>query len=151
MGVSSDIVMPTQVVASYHRIDRVPEFSWDEKGLGKIQLEISQYLNYQARLNGANPITKKYKSLNLDRDITGILRYILYRGVLPLLPEFETAQTVEDGELGNMLRLLKYLNPAEMSAMIFALKDILDIIKVDPETYRDWYEELKTDTLSTIE
>jgi len=49
-----------------------------------------------------------------------------------------------------MLRLLKYLSPAEMSVMIFAMQDILAIMGEDPENYRDWYNRLKEDTLSTI-
>lgn len=150
MGVSADVQLPTQIVAKYHKIDSVPNFSWNEAGEGKIELAVSQYLSYEARLTGASPVNRSFKHFNLDKDLTGILRYVLYRGVLPLLPEFETAQTVQDGELGNMLRLLKFLNPAEMSAMIFALHDILQILQVDPEDYRDWYESLKDDTLSVI-
>lgn len=150
MGVSVDVTLPSDITATYHRIDGVPKISWNDDGTGKIELAISQYVSYEARQAGASPVNRTFKSFDLDKDITGIIRYVLYRGVLPLIPEFSASQTIQDGELGNMLRLLRFLNPAEMSAMIFALQDILQIIGVDPEAYRDWYESLKADTLSTI-
>ena len=150
MGINADITMDSAVVANYHRIDSMPDFVWNDDGTGKVELAISQYLSQEARDSGASPINKKYQKFLVDADLTGILRFILYKAVLPIAPEFESAEVAQDGELGNILRLLKYLTPAEMSVMIFALVDILELMGVDPELYRDWYNSLKEDTLSTI-
>lgn len=150
MGIATDITMPSQATANYHKIDSVPNLEWNTDGSGSVELAISQYISYDAKLNGASPINRTFKTFHLDSDLTGILRYVLYRAVLPIAPEFESAEAVQDGELGNMLRLLKYLSQAEMAAMIFAMTDILGIMGIDPETYRPWYDSLKDDTLSAI-
>jgi len=150
MGVATKIKLPTSVIADYHKIDSVPDLTWDKDGNGKMELAISQYTSYEDKLAGALPVNKTFLTFPLDKDLTGIFRYTLYKAVLPLAPEFKTTETVQDGELGNMLRLLHYLSPAEMSAMIFAMTDILSLLGIDPELYRDWYNSLKADTLSTI-
>lgn len=150
MGINTDIKMASSVIANYHRIDSMPDLTWDEDGNGKIQLAISQYLSQEARDKGSSPVNRKYQTFNVDKDLTGIIRYILYKAILPIASEFENAETAQDGELGNMLRLLKYLSPAEMSVMIFAMQDILALMGQDPETYREWYDSLKDDMLSTI-
>lgn len=150
MGIIKDIVLDSEVVAQYHRIDSMPDFTWDEYGNGKVQLSISQYVSQEAREAGASPVNKMFKTFDVDKDLAGILRFILYKAVLPIAPEFENSETAQDGELGNMLRLLKYLDPAEMSVMIFALHDILSLMGINPELYRDWYNTLKEDTLSVI-
>jgi len=150
MGITKDITLDSAVTATYHKIDSMPDFIWDDYGEGKVQLAISQYISLEAREAGASPINKMFKTFNIDKDLAGILRFILYKAVLPIAPEFENALTAQDGELGNMLRLLKYLEPAEMSVMIFALHDILALMGINPELYRDWYNTLKEDTLSVI-
>ena len=150
MGINTDIILDSQAMATYHKIDSMPDLTWDENGDGKVQLAISQYISQEAKDNDASPINKKFQTFNIDKDLTGILRFILYKAVLPVAPEFQDATVAEDGELGNMLRLLKYLTPAEMSVMIFAMTDILALMGEDHENYREWYNRLKEDTLSTI-
>lgn len=150
MGISTDITLPTSVHCNYHKIESVPDLTWNADGTGKMILEISQYTSYEDKVAGALPVRKKHETFELDKDLTGILRYILYKAVLPIAPEFTSCETVQDGELGNMLRLLRYLSPAEMSVMIMAMTDILDMQGIDMELYRDWYDSLKEDTLSTI-
>lgn len=149
MGINAEVTMDS-AVAQYHRIDSMPDLTWEEDGSGKVELAISQYLSQEARDSGAMPINKKFQRFDIDADLTGILRFILYKAILPIAPEFESATVAQDGELGNMLRLLQYLTAAEMSVMMFALGDILGLMNVDPEVYRDWYDRLKEDTLSTI-
>jgi hypothetical protein len=150
MGISTDITMDTAVVANYHRIDSVPDIKWEKDGSGTVELAISQYVSYEARKAGASPVNRSFKTFKIDKDLTGILRYVLYKAILPIAPEFKDTQAVQDGELGNMLRLLRYLSPAEMSVMIMAMTDILEMQGIDMETYRPWYDGLKEDTLSTI-
>ncbi len=150
MGINTDILLDSQATAKYHRIDSMPNLTWDKDGNGKVELAISQYISQEAKENGASPINKKFQNFIIDKDLTGILRFILYKAILPVAPEFKDATVAQDGELGNMLRLLKYLEPAEMAVMIFAMQDILALMGEDPENYRDWYNRLKEDTLSTI-
>ncbi len=150
MGITTDILLDSHAMATYHRIDSMPDLTWDKDGNGKVELAISQYITQQAKEDGASPVNREFQTFSIDKDLTGILRFILYKAVLPVVPEFQDAAVAEDGELGNMLRLLKYLTPAEMSVMIFAMQDILALKDEDPENYRDWYNRLKEDTLSTI-
>ena len=150
MGVQSDITLPTQVTATYHKIDSISEIKWHEDGTGEIELAVSQYLSYEARLAGAVPVNKTFKTIKITKDLVDILRFAIYRAILPLAPEFSEAASVQDGELGNMLCLLKYLNDAEMSSMIFALTDILALKGVDPETYRPWYDSLKEEVFADL-
>jgi len=151
MGVDTKIKLPSNVEATYHKIDGLSELKWDNEGRGQLILALSQYVDYQSRLEGACPVNKKYERFELDRDLTGIFLFTLYRAVLPLKADYSNSVPVQDGELGNMLRLLKYLTDAEMSVMIFALQDILALKEVDPEIYRDWYNKLKEDTLSVLQ
>ena len=82
--------------------------------------------------------------------ITGIVRFILYKAVLPIAPEFKETSPVQDGEIGNMLQLLKYLTPDEMAVIVLALQDILSLLGVDPESEREWYERLKEGALASF-
>lgn len=150
MGISTEIKLPSSVVAKYHKIDSVPGFLWKEDGSGNIELIISQYTSYEDKLAGAKPVSKSFKTFDLGDGIVGIIRFILYKAVLPLAPEFATTEPVQDGEIGNMLQLLKYLNPDEMSVIVLALQDILALINVDPESQRDWYERLKEGALESF-
>ncbi len=150
MGITKNIELPTKVVSKYHRIKSVDRIKWNEDGTGTLQMIVEQYLSYEARKAGATSLSSIFKQFDLNKDLTGIIRYILYRAILPNAPEFEDYEVEQDGELGNMLRLLQYLSPAEMSVMIFALTDILETMNIDPEDQRDWYNTLKADTLSVI-
>lgn len=150
MGISKDVTLPTKVVCNYHKIDSVPDIQWDSEGKGKVVLGISQYLSYEDKLDGASPVRKKHETFTLDEDLTGILRYILYKAIMPLSPDFAGNDKVEDGDFGNMLRLVHYLDPGEIAILSFALKDIMEATGINPENYSEWYERLKEDTLSTI-
>ena len=151
MGIEKEIELPTMAVANYHRIDGIPEITWDKYGQGKMLLAVSQYISYEARQKGAKPLSKCYKSLKLDKDLTGILRFVVYKAILPSVPEFESSTPAQDKELGSMLRLLHFLNERELALLLMGMKDLLEAKNIDKEDYRDLYENYyKDDMLSTI-
>ncbi len=150
MGINTKVIMDSTAVATYHKIDSISELKWDALGESKVILAISQYISQEARSQGASPVNRKYQQFKLDNALTSVLRFILYKTVLPLTPEFASAEIAEEGELKNMFNLFKYLSDAEMSVMALALQDVLSLKGEDPENYRDLYLRFKEDTLSTI-
>lgn len=150
MGVEKDIELPSQVVAGYHRIDSVPRFEWKEDGTGLIQLVISQYLSYEARVAGATPMKTTYKTLALDDNQTGILRYVIYKAILRLAPEFATSVDSQDGEIGNILTLMKRLDVDEIALLSLAMADVLALKGVDVEMYRPIYDTFKDEMLQQL-
>ena len=141
MGINTDITLDSQVVAKYHRIDSMPDLTWDKSGNGKIELALSQYISQEARENGASPINKTFKTFNVGPALTGIIRFILYKAVLPESNEFANSSPAQDGEVGNMLGLLSYLTEAEKAVVLFALRDMLE--GKDLTEYEAWYNRLK--------
>ncbi len=151
MGIEKEVELPSMAVAKYHKIDGIPDIKWNEDGTGSIQLALSQFISYEARLAGAKPLSRCFKFLKLDKDLTGIIRFIMYKGVLPLVPEFETSQIAQDGELGSMLRLLTYLDDRDLILLSLAMVDIIKHKNLDNTPYKEWYEtHLKDDMLSTL-
>lgn len=141
MGIKKDITLSSSVVASYHKIEGVPNLSWDNTGAGKIELALSQYTSQEDKEQGASPVSKTFKTFNVGSALTGIIRFILYKAVLPECNEFENSLPAQDGEVGNMLGLLSYLTEAEKAVVLFALRDMLE--GKDLTEYEAWYNRLK--------